>query len=761
MRAAEAGVSADRVLIAEGAISEEIYVVSLAAALGIAFEPLILRSRRRCPLPDAKLIEAAATGMLLLLAGHDVNFVVAPRLVDSRRLVELATSNTDYARRIQLTTTARLHDFAARHGADTIAHRAIEGLRERHPEFSAADGQGRYVTVALLAAAITFAAIAVRGAMLTAVEFTLGAIFLAWTGLRLFGLLSERFLRRQSRTFAEGGLPIYSIVVALYRESAAVADLVAALRQLNYPPEKLDIKLVLEPDDYETLVAVERERLGPPFEVIIAPDAGPRTKPKALNAALPFVRGRFVAVYDAEDRPEPDQLRLALEAFVASDERLACVQARLTIDNTADSWLTRLFTAEYAGLFDVFLPGLSAWWLPLPLGGSSNHFRTAVLRRVGAWDPYNVTEDADLGMRLARFGYRTAVIPSTTYEEAPGRYRAWLHQRTRWFKGWIQTWLVHMRRPRRLLRDLGIHGFLVFQLLVGGTVAAALVHSLFAAQLIWSVAAAQFGDDPTPLPLGFHALTLLAGYLISALLGLIGLARRRLLGCAWALLLMPAYWLLLSLAAWRALFQLVLDPYRWEKTEHGLARTSRRATNNSEQLEKSLKVGRRLFRPPLHVEGRDETAILVHQIDQGGVVHGIAAAVERHLLGIDPIRLLDRGDRGRIAGDAHDPRVEARQIVLEDGRCVALRIDRDEQRTHIVGARPERAENLRDLEQRGRADIRTMGEAEKHQERTALQVLVGDRAAILIGELEWPANRRRQRDRGRGAPGDDKNCRRK
>jgi cellulose synthase/poly-beta-1,6-N-acetylglucosamine synthase-like glycosyltransferase len=316
--------------------------------------------------------------------------------------------------------------------------------------------------------------------------------------------------------------------------------------------------------------------LEPPFEVIIAPSGGPRTKPKALNAALPFVRGKFVAVFDAEDRPEPDQLRLALEAFVAGDEKLACVQARLTIDNTADSWLTRLFTAEYAGLFDVFLPGLAALRLPLPLGGSSNHFRTDVLRRIGAWDPHNVTEDADLGMRLARFGYQTAVIPSTTYEEAPGRLPAWLRQRTRWFKGWMQTWLVHTRSPRRLIHDLGWPGFAVFQLLVGGTVLAALVHGLFAARFAWRLATAP-GGEIAAVWLGFDATMLLFGYGVSAALGIIGLYRRRLLGCAWALLLTPVYWLLLSIAAWRALFQLLRDPQRWEKTEHGLARTSRLA----------------------------------------------------------------------------------------------------------------------------------------------------------------------------------------
>lgn len=246
-------------------------------------------------------------------------------------------------------------------------------------------------------------------------------IFLAWTFLRLLGTFSMRSVRSTPQPVAESKLLVYTVVIALYREAAAVSDLIELLRKFNYPIEKLDIKLVLEPDDRETQAALAAMNLTAPFEVIIAPGVGPKTKPMALNAALPFARGTFVAVYDAEDRPEPNQLRLAYEAFVGDDSRLACVQARLTIDNTSDSWLTRLFTAEYAGLFDVFLPGLAAWRLPLPLGGSSNPFRTSVLRETGAWDPYNVTEDADLGIRIARMGYRTAMIQSTTYEEAPAK----------------------------------------------------------------------------------------------------------------------------------------------------------------------------------------------------------------------------------------------------------------------------------------------------------------------------------------------------
>jgi cellulose synthase/poly-beta-1,6-N-acetylglucosamine synthase-like glycosyltransferase len=243
----------------------------------------------------------------------------------------------------------------------------------------------------------------------------------------------------------------------------------------------------------------------------------------------------------------------------------------------------------------VFLPGLAAWRLPLPLGGSSNHFFTATLRAVGGWDPYNVTEDADLGMRLACFGYRTGVIDSTTYEEAPARFGPWLRQRTRWFKGWMQTWLVHMRQPLRLLRELGLPGFLTFQLVVGGNVLAALVHPLFLAALVYAAASGTplwRGDGVAAgLFTAFYGGTAIIGYLTSAFLGWLGLARRGLTSSAWILLLTPLHWLLLSLAAWRALYQLIAAPYAWEKTEHGLARSSRRAdamTRSLLQLERHL-----------------------------------------------------------------------------------------------------------------------------------------------------------------------------
>ncbi|MBM3528096.1 MAG: glycosyltransferase [Alphaproteobacteria bacterium] len=576
LRAAEAGVGADEVLIAAGIVDEETYARALAADLGIAFEPLGRIARRQCPAADGHLIAAACTGLLHVAAAGELIIVVAPHLVDSRRLIAAVRASNGLRTRMRITGAGRLRHFVARHCAGEIERRSVDALRTARPALSAHSSRPRRRALSALAASAVLALTAPATALVV-VEVALAAVFLAWTGLRVFGLLSERMARWRPHAIADSDLPVYSVIVALHREAAIVPKLVASLQALDYPAEKLQIVLALEPDDTETRDAIVRLRLGAPFEIAIAPVRGPRTKPKALNAALQFVRGTFVAVYDAEDRPEPDQLRRALAAFVASDRRLACVQARLTIDNTEDSWLARMFTAEYAGLFDVFLPGLAAWRLPLPLGGSSNHFRAASLRAIGAWDPYNVTEDADLGMRLARFGYRTTVIPSTTHEEAPAQFGIWLRQRTRWFKGWMQTWLVHIRTPVRLLRELGISGFAVFQLVVGGTVLAALVHAPFAAYLAWEIATAPAGAILTQALTAIYATSLFAGYLIAAILGLIGLARRGLIGSAWALLLMPLYWLLLSAAAWRALYQLVRDPYRWEKTEHGLARNSRLA----------------------------------------------------------------------------------------------------------------------------------------------------------------------------------------
>ncbi|MDO8533601.1 MAG: glycosyltransferase, partial [Xanthobacteraceae bacterium] len=548
------------------------------------------------PPRSSRLLEAACTGVLARIGpGGRTVLTVAPRGLGLRRLAGALASDPQLALHLRMAAPEKLSAHVRRVGATELAREAVLGLHARWPELSAvARGRHGLRWFAVLSGITVFAAaLAAPGKLLFAIEAFLGFAFLAWIGLRLH---SCRIRPSPSPRLDLPGrlLPVYTIIVPLYREAQMLPQLIAALKRLDYPREKLDIKLVVEADDAETRAAVAGLGLGAPFEEIVSPLAGPRTKPKALAAALPFARGSFVVVYDAEDEPEPDQLRVALAAFRDGPPELACVQSRLAVDNVTDSWLTRHFTAEYAGLFEVFLPALADLKLPLPLGGTSNHFRTETLREIGGWDPFNVTEDADLGMRLARFGFRTGVIASTTWEEAPARFMPWLRQRTRWFKGWMQTWLVHMRAPGQLKRELGWRGFIALQLIVGGTVLAALVHPLFLGFVINDVVAGKFFSPSETADemfrKGLALTTLVAGYVGSAILGLVGLSRRRMLGIAWVLVTMPIYWLLLSLAAWRAVIQLVIAPHVWEKTEHGLARSSHYA----ETVEAALPVSRPL-----------------------------------------------------------------------------------------------------------------------------------------------------------------------
>jgi cellulose synthase/poly-beta-1,6-N-acetylglucosamine synthase-like glycosyltransferase len=574
-RAAALAIGADRVLIDHGVIGEEAYLRAFAARYGCAFETFADLPRAACPLDDAGLIGAAATGILPLRAADHLVFVVAPRGSGLRGVARLLSAQPHARDRLRITSAAHLHRFVLGAGGGAIGHHAATALQAAWPDLSAApaaEASGPRWAVGAAMALLALALIAPWTTLL-ALHLLLCLLFLGWIVLRLCGLFLRRPRPPPPAALADAELPVYTVIAAVYREAASVSDLIASLRQLDWPKEKLDLKLVVEADDAETRAAVEA--LGASdVEVIVAPPVGPRTKPKALNVALPFARGSFTVIYDAEDRPDPNQLRAALDVFLAEGPELACVQAALTIDNTEDSWVARLFTAEYAAHFDVFLPLLAQMRLPLPLGGSSNHFRTEALRAVGAWDPYNVTEDADLGIRLARFGYRATIACSTTYEEAPSTLRPWLRQRTRWFKGWMQTWLVHMRAPLASLRALGPGGFLVLQLVIGGNVLAALVYPVFLAVAAYRLAVgAPLFDAGLG---GLHALTLLGGLATTIATGLLGLARRGLLASAWVVLLAPWHWLLLAAAAARAAYQLLRDPYRWEKTEHGLARSSRR-----------------------------------------------------------------------------------------------------------------------------------------------------------------------------------------
>lgn len=580
-RARQLGIGADQVLIGAGAIHEASYLKRLAQFNGLAVEDFADVDRHDTPLYDGQIALAAQAGILPLRQDGHLIWVLAPRRLTARTLCQLLAKYPDVRRNARVATSAALQGFLQRHGGPALARLATHGLANRFPALSAAPTErDRPLWRQRLSRAAGVAALLLLPPLLLghAWGVMLALVFLAFVAFRLVGCIWPRQTSPQFQRLPDHQLPTYTVIAALHREAKSVGPLLKAILALDYPAEKLDIILAVEPDDAATRDAIARHGPLPQLRVVMAHPVGPRTKPKALNCALPYARGSLLAVFDAEDRPEPGQLRAALDAFRRGGGGLGCVQARLCIDNLSQSWLSRMFAAEYAGQFDAFLPGVAELGLPLPLGGSSNHFRTDVLRDIGAWDPYNVTEDADLGFRLARFGYRSAMIGSTTFEEAPIRFGGWLRQRTRWMKGWIQTWCVHMRQPRQFWRDAGSRGVLTLNLAVSGSVLTALAHPVLLVELLASLPAfaAAPGWSPASAYHTLHGLAIAAGYVSTIVVGIIGLRQRGRLRDGWILALTPFYWVCLSIAAWRALAQFVWNPYRWEKTEHGLARRASR-----------------------------------------------------------------------------------------------------------------------------------------------------------------------------------------
>ena len=487
-----------------------------------------------------------------------------------------------YARLHGLLVVARITSSDFHHGVRRVWGRKIlakatNGLSRARPQFSArkrvtlAQGVAFLILALCLALSSTYLP---ASAIWVAASAALGLFFLSVIALRLCCLFSIPASKSERLECpADADLPTYSVLVPVFRETSVLSQLLRGLSCLNYPPEKLEIKIIVEEFDTNLRRALEKFDLPPHLEVIVVPHGSPQTKPRALNYALQFCHGSLLTIYDAEDVPEPNQLRDVAREFLRAGETLACLQAQLTAYNPNENWLTRQFTAEYATLFGLILPALAARRLPLTLGGTSNHFRTRILRKIGGWDPHNVTEDADLGLRLARLGFRTGVVQSFTYEEANTQFGNWLSQRARWLKGFMQTWLVHMRNPVRTARELGPTGFWTLQALTAGIFFSALFHPFLIALTVWAlIVNPPHVSAATMLLAGLNLEVFVLGYGVAMLAGAKALRQRGLKGWWFTIATMPFYWLIMSVAAWMALWQLVFAPFKWNKTEHGLSK---------------------------------------------------------------------------------------------------------------------------------------------------------------------------------------------
>ncbi len=454
---------------------------------------------------------------------------------------------------------------------------------ELQPHFSARNLIGRRTQIAsgVVAAGVVAGAFMFPHAVAPTLVALVAAFYLVSSidrnYLLLHGIRSSAMIKvsdEEALSLTDDELPVYTVLLPVYDEPSIVANLLNGVGRLDYPREKLEILLLVEEDDLPTQMALLDANLSS-IRVVIVPHSMPKTKPKACNygMAIPGLRGELMTIYDAEDIPDPLQLRRAVAAFRRTPADVGCLQARLGYFNERQNLLTRFFSLEYDQWFGVVLPAVEQARCVVPLGGTSNHMRTTVWREIGGWDEYNVTEDADLGVRLARCGYRTRILDSVTLEEANSDVVNWIRQRSRWYKGYLQTMLVHLRNPAVLRREIGVLGTWRFINMTGGVPLTAACNLLF-----WFILATWMLGRPHAVEVIFPPMTyyvclmlLLIGAPMSVFVGLIVAQALGKPHLWWAAVLVPLYWILQSVAAVKAIYQLLARPSFWEKTVHGLS----------------------------------------------------------------------------------------------------------------------------------------------------------------------------------------------
>lgn len=567
--AARTGLPLADVLLANSVVTQRSLLVLEASLLGVQL--INDEDSPQSGLEDLVSAKDAATFEVLPWKIDDGRLIIATPTAEEFFTTLSRLPAFDLPVEMALVSRARLTQMITERYAQDLRHAAETAVDEIDScrDFLALSTT-KFTTVALLILSAMLAIVFAPHLFVASLSLWAVAVMLAGAAMKLLALLplqNKNQIAAQSRS----DLPFMSVMVPLFREEDIAAKLLRRLARLNYPPHLLEILLILEEKDTQTRSLIAQSALPAWFRVIVVPNGPITTKPRAMNFALHFARGDIIGIYDAEDAPAPDQLLRVARRFQTAPQNVGCIQGILDYYNPKASWIARCFTIEYAVWFRMILPGLMRLNLPLPLGGTTLFIRRRVLDHIGAWDAHNVTEDADLGIRLARYGYRTEMLPSVTREEANFRMLPWMRQRSRWLKGYMVTYLVNMRRPVHLARQLGLRGFLGFQLLFF----VAINQFLLAPWLLsfWGI---SFGlDHPATAIFSANAIFGLTLLMIGAELLNISVTLFALKSCTHrglfrSLPLMLFYMPMGSIAAMKALYELIFDPFYWDKTAHGI-----------------------------------------------------------------------------------------------------------------------------------------------------------------------------------------------
>lgn len=610
-RALHDRVHPDIVAVAHGLVTHARLMEALAQVLRCRYAPDIESLEIR---PD---MVAFRTGVVRIANTPGLEVLAAPT---GAHLAQLLLRRAVARPWLVLTARDILRNRLRRDLASDIAKRAAAAPRQRatRPMPDAELIDRRIIAAAIIAGLLVGACIICwPGPMLVAIAALLSPLFYMKVVMHLTAALIPSASPAPIRLLGDDHLPHCAVIIPLYREAKVIGQLLQALEAIDYPRSKLQVLIVLEEDDAETGAALAQARIAPWIDILRAPPGMPRTKPRALNVALDQCDAEIVSIFDAEDLPAPDQLRMAATVLMRGPRDIGAVQAALRVDNVDDSLISRLFALEYATLFEQFNPLLDSCDLPFLLGGTSNHFRRRDLIEIGGWDAHNLTEDAEIGIRLCRRGLKLRTIATTTQEEAPVTYRSWRKQRVRWMKGFMQTLWGLVRQPVLHWHELKPEAALVTLLLVGGTVISALC-----LPFAWAGLALVAVTEPWPASNTLLQALLYGGGLTLFISGFAALILPpALAGCRAGIpraqhhaLLMPLYALAISAAAWIAVIELVRRPHYWDKTEHGLSRSRR----------KRLDVGGNQARRPLDVEQAAALSRSIDHVNRGRMIVDVA-----------------------------------------------------------------------------------------------------------------------------------------